>query len=183
MHPALPRAGPARPSKPDAAIPFLFGVARANRKKPKLDHHYLGPELTVFRSSSGAILDRPLVISSLGKGQQRTVYTAADNVVMKVTTELSAHGSEHAFSLMFQPMAAQVLGHRELSTQLVFDGCKHLSSCLEDKGGRPGQLLVFLRKHEPEMQGSSTMALTKTPLSLASFTNRQCSGPKLNPKP
>ncbi|CAE7225676.1 unnamed protein product, partial [Symbiodinium sp. CCMP2456] len=103
-----PRPGPMRPTKPEAEVPALFGVARANRKKPYLDHHWLGPQLIAFRSNSGDLLEKPLVISSLGKGQNRIVYSVSGDVVMKLTTDLAAHGNEHALSIMFKEMAAQV---------------------------------------------------------------------------
>ena len=77
--PAAPRVSTAKSSRPPEEVPALFGVARANRKKPTLNHHWLGPELTAYRSSSG---ERPLVISSLGKRQNRIVYTVSNNVVM-----------------------------------------------------------------------------------------------------
>ena len=43
-------------------------------------------------------------------GQNRIVYTVSNNVVMKLTTDLAAHGHDHEFSVMFKQMAAQVLG-------------------------------------------------------------------------
>ena len=66
------------------------------------------------------MLEEPLVVSSLGKGQTRVAYKVDERFVLKLTTHSEAHGDELYFSRQFQGLAAQVMGLRTLRTHLRF---------------------------------------------------------------
>ena len=116
---AEPSTGPRRP---ESEVPALWGMSRANRRRPTEAHHYLPPQLTAYRTSAGVLLKQPIVLQSLNKGQSRIVYSITNGIVMKITSRLEEHGDEHSFSLQFSAFCARVLGLRILRTELVQDG-------------------------------------------------------------
>ena len=119
---AEPSTGPQPSRRPESEVPALWGMSRANRRRPTEAHHFLPPQLTAYRTSAGVLLQHPIVLQSLNKGQSRIVYSITNGIVMKLTSRLSEHGEEHAFSLQFSAFCARVLGMRLLRTELVQDG-------------------------------------------------------------
>ena len=119
---AEPSTGPQPSRRPESEVPALWGMSRANRRRPTEAHHYLPPQLTAYRTSAGVLLDHPIVLQSLNKGQSRIVYSITNGIVMKLTSRLQEHGEEHSFSLQFSAFCAKVLGLRILRTELVHDG-------------------------------------------------------------
>ena len=117
---ALPRTGPTKPQKAPDQAPMVWALARANRKKAILPHHFLPPQITVYKDSESRMLEEPLVVSSWGKGQTRVAYTVGDQHVLKLTTDSDAHGEGRYFAGQFKEMAAQVVGLRSVRTHLRF---------------------------------------------------------------
>ena len=54
----------------------------ANCKQAWMPDHFLSLQVTVYRNSNGVILDQPLVMSCLGKGQSRIIFLAGEDHVL-----------------------------------------------------------------------------------------------------
>ena len=119
---AEPLTGPQPSRRPESEVPALWGMSRANRRRPTEAHHYLPPQVTAYRTSAGVLLKKPVTLQCLNKGQSRIVYSISSAIVMKITSRLEEHGEEHSFSLQFGAFCAKVLGLRTLQTELVHDG-------------------------------------------------------------
>ena len=87
----LPRQGPSLPTCKSELVPALWALARPNRKRATLPHHFLPPEVTIYRSSD-RLLDRLQAVTSLGKGQNRMFYAIDRHLVLKLTTHEAVTG-------------------------------------------------------------------------------------------
>ena len=61
---------------------------------------------------AGVLLQQPVILPSLNKGQSRVVYTISSSIVMKITTRLEEHGEEHSMSIQFSEFRVWGLGFR-----------------------------------------------------------------------
>ena len=64
-----PLTGPKPSTRPAGEIPSLWGVARQNRRRPTMDHHWMPPQITAYRTSAGVLLQQPVILQSLNQGQ------------------------------------------------------------------------------------------------------------------
>ena len=94
---AEPLTGPQPSRRPESEVPALWGMSRANRRRPTEAHHYMPPQVTAYRTSAGVLLKQPVTLQSLNKGQSRIVYSISSAIVMKITSRLEEHGEEHSF--------------------------------------------------------------------------------------
>ena len=87
--------------------PHIACLKQANQHHPKSARHWLSAEAFLFADViSGLAFNPPRMISLLGKGNWRVVYTYNDRFVLKLADE--AHGNEAKMARLLPSITEQL---------------------------------------------------------------------------